>query len=75
MENKSSTFQKIMVAMKRFSTIVLIIGALCLILSVSFSIFGCDWVGLTLGELLVSSVVVMIIGAAGEDLFDSILYG
>ena len=63
-----------MVVMKGISTLVLVAGALCLILSVSFSIIGYDKVGLTLGELLVGSVVVMIIGAAGENVFDNILY-
>ena len=74
MRKKSSYLKKIMVVMKNISTLIAAVGALCLIFFVISSVIDFNRMGMTVGELLLGSFVVLVLGVMGEDLFGNLLY-
>jgi cadmium resistance protein CadD (predicted permease) len=75
MKNKlSSLKKKMMVVMKNISTLILASGAVCLVIFVPFFSTIYAKIGLAPGELIIISLVIMFMGAAGEDFFERLLY-
>jgi len=75
MKNLSS-LKKMMVVMKGFSTIIAVVGALCVILIVFFALIGFKYHGPEIKsiELFACSCLVFFYGVMAEQVFENLLY-
>jgi len=66
--------KKMVMVMKGLSTAVACFGAICLIFFITYYALGYQYMNMTLGQMVVVSLVILVLGVMGEDLFDNLVY-